>query len=62
MSKLSVRVEEVRPENDPEGGCFVVWVGRRVIAFEPNIVRAEGTAHSLREIIREARAEGKKTT
>ena len=59
MAKLSVNIETVREESDPEGGCFVVRVGERVISFVPNMIQADLVANTLRKIILEAKASGK---
>lgn len=59
-ASLRVRREIVRPESDPEGGCIVVRVGERVIAFVPNEVQSELLEGTLRTIIAEAKELGGK--
>ncbi len=55
---LTVHITTVRTEKDPEGACYAVLVGEDPIAFEPNDLRAKGTAKKLQEIIRKARDKG----
>jgi hypothetical protein len=46
-----VTIEEVRPDQEGEPGCYAVLVGEKLLGFEPNEVNANLRAKVLREVI-----------